>query len=453
MFRTVVISLLITISTAAQIRIQSFDPAAKTWIHRGHTLSNGDILIGGQTEAGLFPLVNAFQPKHASSGLRRTRDGGRTWEDAQRPVPTPLRLIADSTDPAVLYALDANALYRTTDSAETWTRILSEQPLDVQTGTLEPTSLFVLTAGELLSSPDRGDTWTRRPLPELPNPRFSRIALDPFTRSTLYACGLSGLYRTTGAAWSPVPIVAPAFACYSIYFDPGKAGVSYVAAIPPSNGAFFRSTDGMATWTRLNGVRASTLGLDPLHSGVLYGFSPGFPAVMSTDYGDTWKDIPANPVSGSIAIIPGEPSTIVYPGALSYDGGLTWSLGTLSNVTACRAAPGAAYMLIAPQMDGFVARLAPSGEIRFSTILGGSYRDYVTSVASDDRGNLYAAGYTVSDNFPTTPGVVQRRFIPAFSNGFIAKFDPTGALIWSTMTRAHIEAIAVDRDHSVVFLS
>lgn len=458
MFRSAVVSLLIAVPASAQIRTLPFDPSGRSQIIAGHTLPNGDILIGGYTEAGLVPMVNAFQPKHGSSGLRRTLDGGRTWVEAQRPAPTLLRLVADYTDAAVLYAFDDKTLYRSTDAAETWTPILSEQALDVQTSIAAPTTIYALTATELLISPDRGETWSRHPLPAVANARFSRIAVDPFQRSTLYACGASGLYGSSnaGANWAATPFPLAAFTCSGIHFDPSKAGVVYAAvfSVTPS-ASVWRSTNGMATWTQLTGVSGG-VAVDPIHSGVLFGYTTNA-SVMSDDYGDTWKILPiARGVGGLIVVIPGEPSTIIYPQDVSYDGGLTWygrSPGTVTGVTACRASPGTAYMLTSPQFDGFFARIAPSGEIRFSTMLGGSRRDYVTSVASDDRGNTYAAGYTISDDFPTTPGVLQRKFISSFSNGFVAKFDPDGALVWSTMTRAQIDAIAVDRDYSVVFLS
>ncbi len=42
-----------------------------------------------------------------------------------------------------------------------------------------------------------------------------------------------------------------------------------------------------------------------------------------------------------------------------------------------------------------------------STYLGGSGEDYVLSMAIDQNGNVYAAGYAESDDFPTTPGAFQ----------------------------------------------
>ena len=60
-----------------------------------------------------------------------------------------------------------------------------------------------------------------------------------------------------------------------------------------------------------------------------------------------------------------------------------------------------------------------------STFLGGGGDDgyYVASVAFDAEGNIYVAGDTASDDFPTTEGALDTTF-----NGgkdiFVSKFDP-----------------------------
>jgi hypothetical protein len=61
----------------------------------------------------------------------------------------------------------------------------------------------------------------------------------------------------------------------------------------------------------------------------------------------------------------------------------------------------------------------------YASFLGGTSVDIPFGIAVDQAGAVYVAGYTDSDDFPTTPGVIQRE-----SNGdldaFIAKIDPSG---------------------------
>lgn len=89
--------------------------------------------------------------------------------------------------------------------------------------------------------------------------------------------------------------------------------------------------------------------------------------------------------------------------------------------------------------DGFVAKLNPGGTaLIYSTFLGGGGTDLLYGIAVDHGGNAYLAGFTDSNNFPTTPGSFQ----PAYANGptslgpsdaFVTKLNPTGtALAYST---------------------
>src|ERR1019366_5161112 len=92
--------------------------------------------------------------------------------------------------------------------------------------------------------------------------------------------------------------------------------------------------------------------------------------------------------------------------------------------------------------DGFVAELNPAGTaLVFSTYLGGALDDSVTAIALDGSGNVYVGGSTLSTDFPTL-GAYQSKYGGAASDaaqpviktgdGFVAKFDTTGKLVYST---------------------
>ncbi len=115
--------------------------------------------------------------------------------------------------------------------------------------------------------------------------------------------------------------------------------------------------------------------------------------------------------------------------------------------------------------DAFVVELDPTGsKLLLSTLVGGSNDDTATSIALDSSNNIYIAGYTMSNNFPTTQGALQRTWggfdqqTPYFvtGDGFITKLNATATTqIYSTYFGGSgdecISSIAVDSTGSVYF--
>ena len=91
----------------------------------------------------------------------------------------------------------------------------------------------------------------------------------------------------------------------------------------------------------------------------------------------------------------------------------------------------------------------------YSTYLGGHEEDLARSVAVDAAGNVYVAGYTVTNEppngFPVTPGAFQTA--GSWYDPFIAKFDRSGALVYSTLLGGESDdglgGIEVDRTGNV----
>ena len=89
--------------------------------------------------------------------------------------------------------------------------------------------------------------------------------------------------------------------------------------------------------------------------------------------------------------------------------------------------------------DAFVAKLNAAGSaLVYSTYLGGSGQDSGLGIAVDRSGKAYATGFTVSSDFPITPGALQTTIIctiytPGCANGFVTKINPEeSALVYST---------------------
>ncbi len=76
--------------------------------------------------------------------------------------------------------------------------------------------------------------------------------------------------------------------------------------------------------------------------------------------------------------------------------------------------------------------------LAYSSFLGGDKNDYGTDIAVDADGNAYVTGYTLSVNFPVTPGALKTTLLPIAStvygwDAFVSKINPTGTgLVYST---------------------
>jgi hypothetical protein len=85
--------------------------------------------------------------------------------------------------------------------------------------------------------------------------------------------------------------------------------------------------------------------------------------------------------------------------------------------------------------DAYVTKLTPEGSaFVFSTYLGGNVGERGRGVTADANGNVYVAGTTSSEDFPTTPNSFQPEKEGGLdSDSFISKFKSDGsAFLYST---------------------
>ena len=81
-----------------------------------------------------------------------------------------------------------------------------------------------------------------------------------------------------------------------------------------------------------------------------------------------------------------------------------------------------------------MTKLNASGSaLAYSTFLGGRDFDEGQDIAVDGEGRAYVTGFTLSADFPTTPGAFDTTFNGASSDAFVTKLNASGsALAYST---------------------
>ena len=87
-------------------------------------------------------------------------------------------------------------------------------------------------------------------------------------------------------------------------------------------------------------------------------------------------------------------------------------------------------------IDVFLTTISADGEILRSGYLGGKYIDAIADMVIDDYGNIYATGYTTSENFPIVDGTDPMiNSVPSntvYPDAVVFKFSNTGRILWST---------------------
>ena len=96
------------------------------------------------------------------------------------------------------------------------------------------------------------------------------------------------------------------------------------------------------------------------------------------------------------------------------------------------ATSGSFQTTIAGDKDGIVIKLNNNGVKTWATYYGGSGFDNFRRCDVDQNGNLYGSGTTYSLNSISSSGGYQPIFGGGQNDGFLVKFNPSGARIWGT---------------------
>jgi hypothetical protein len=107
--------------------------------------------------------------------------------------------------------------------------------------------------------------------------------------------------------------------------------------------------------------------------------------------------------------------------------------------------PGAYDTVLGGAYDVYVTKLDSAGALIYATYLGGSGDEYYPKLAVSTAGNVYIAGATTSNDYPTTPGA----FDPTHDPGdyFVTKLNAAGTgLLYSTNFQAEVTGVALAPD-------
>jgi photosystem II stability/assembly factor-like uncharacterized protein len=182
-------------------------------------------------------------------GVRRSRDGGRTWVDCGLPEPGVFSLAVGPADGAAYAGTEPSRLFRSDDGGETWRELEALQDIPSRpTWSFPPrpwTShvrwiapsphdadllLVGIELGGLMRSTDGGASWEdHRPGAQ---PDVHSLAWHPQAEGRAYEAGGGGAAWSdnAGATWHPADDGRDRHYTWSVAVDPEDPGVWFVSA-------------------------------------------------------------------------------------------------------------------------------------------------------------------------------------------------------------------------------
>lgn len=122
---------------------------------------------------------------------------------------------------------------------------------------------------------------------------------------------------------------------------------------------------------------------------------------------------------------------IEYANAIKTDADGNVFIDGLSESDSGIATTGAYQKALSGVRDALIAKFSEMGILIWATYFGGTRSEQATDLSIDNKGNVYIAGETESEDGIATSGAFQTKK-GSETNGFISKFNNGGKLLWST---------------------
>ena len=239
------------------------------------TDASGNVYVAGTTASLDFPVVKALQRKPGGSTFYRL-DGNQFSAGLNSGIVTITHLAASLQQPGLLYASNAGALQKSIDGGDTWVAFAGVPSTvnDIAIDPSNPNVVYVATnSNGILKTTDAGENWMSAVDGLVPMNGIisvSQIVVDPNNPQVVLAVlDFGRLFRSTDGATT---FKAVSSGITFVTFDASRRDVVF-AARNESPGVF-KSTDGGVTFAPQSKVWYAgfqNLFADPFHPGTLFG--------------------------------------------------------------------------------------------------------------------------------------------------------------------------------------
>jgi len=342
-------------------------------------------------------------------------------------------------------------MYKSTDSAATWTKKNTGLPGDLQKVAVDPdngSNVYAGTKTGVFKTTNAGGQWNASNSGISSSVRDVRsLVIDPNNTAKLYV-GTSGggmfFTSNSGGSWTARNSGLEYLDPLALALDPSDPANVFAGTF----GGVYRSDDRGQSWAKasdgLHRANAKSIVVNPNNPDIVYQGEEGGGVLKSADGGVTWnvKNSTIAEIGGlvrSITLDPASPSKVYacglldHPLAKSTNGGSTWSFQTsaaLFNCTDVEVSPADSDIVWASDF-GLGAWRTTDGGAHWTQRTSGITDLFVSSIAPSPTGTQVAyAGTLTAGVFKTTNG----------GGAWTAKTNG--------LTDLHVNAIAIDPDDS-----
>ncbi len=242
---------------------KSFD-GGQRWVSKRNGLD--DVTISSVVNQFVFdPSESRRMFVATTMGIFETRDGGDSWHkrmEGMKEVLMVVTLTVDPSNPEIMYAGTSGGVYKSHDRAAHWekannglvpaTLVKSSRALGVTVIQVDPhdsATVYSATMNGLYKSTDHAESWTRIGA-SLPDQMISAMVLDRTRTNVLYVASRAGVHESSdgGVAWKPKNVGFASLNIRSLVQSPTHAGTLYAG----TNGSgLYRSRDSGGYWERV----------------------------------------------------------------------------------------------------------------------------------------------------------------------------------------------------------
>lgn len=203
-------------------------------------------------------------------GIFESQNGGETWQkrmDGMKEVLMVVTLTLDPTRPTIMYAGTSGGMYKSLNRAVRWekvnnglvdpTLLKSSRALGVTVTLVDPfapDTVYAATLSGLYKTTDGANSWTRI-AQSLPDQMISAMVLDRAAPGVLYVASREGVHKSGdgGTTWKAINKGLASLNIRSLVQSPTDPKTFYVGT---NASGLYRSRDGGETWVPMPPVWA-----------------------------------------------------------------------------------------------------------------------------------------------------------------------------------------------------